>query len=82
MSENPLGDPIRREDWYYITKDSLVTCSVVVYPGEIVGVPEKTYKVLESGEIDSSKYRVGDNIYLVAYHTLVPLLEKNGFVRL
>jgi hypothetical protein len=75
-----LGWPIRKEDWYYIT-DELVTCTVVVYPGELVSVPEKVWLQLKNGEVrDSTGER--EDVMLVKYDVLVPILEKNGFVRL
>lgn len=77
----PMGKPIRTEDWYFITKETLVTCTVTVYEGEIVGVSEKVYKQLKTGVALDNDEPDGE-IYLVMYRKMVPLLEKNGFVRL
>ena len=75
------GRPVRTEDWYFITKDSLVTCTVVVYPGEVVGVPTKIYEQLKNGNTSPIQYDKG-KLILLQYSDLVPLLEKSGFARL
>ena len=79
--KNPLGLPVRREDWYIIDDKGLTTCAVVVYPNELVGVPKETYIQLQGGEVRATPSRP-EGVYLVDYEDVVALLEKNGFVRL
>ena len=77
----PLGKPLRHEDWYYITDTALTTCIVTVYPGEVVGVPEKIFLQLTEGVV-ARELPGDDKVLLVGYAALVKLLEHNGFARL
>jgi hypothetical protein len=79
---NPLGKPIRSEEWYFITENSLATCTVTVFPGEIVAVSKKDYEQLDDGKVSQSDHDGSEEVFLVQYSALVPLLEKNGFGRL
>lgn len=80
---SPLGTPVRREEWYIIANNSLTTCTVSVYPGEVVGLQQKVYEQLESGVVQTTEdYKPGDAIYLIQYERAAELLRKNGFARL
>jgi hypothetical protein len=78
---SPLGKPVRREDWYYITENSMASCAVTVYPGELVVIQKKVYDGLAKSEIATADGGVA-GVYLVHYDDLEALLTKNGFARL
>jgi hypothetical protein len=75
---SPLGFPVRREDWYYIG-DLFVSATVVVYPGELVGVSERVYTQLTGMDLRGGGQDHPDDMIVVHYPQMVILLEKNGF---
>lgn len=72
--------PIRSEDWYYIN-DGLFSCTVTVYPGEYVGLSEKSRDVLFGGrEVDPEEPE--GKIIVMRYADIADTLTRNGFVKL
>lgn len=72
---NPLGAPIRREDWYMINQ-SFSTATVTVYTGEVVGCTRKVFTQLSGWDMPDVD---PEGIVIVDYNDVVMLLEKNGF---
>ncbi len=78
----PLGWPIRKEDWYYIT-DTLVSATVTVYSGELVGCTEATYnRLITKGKMVPDQEGESEEVYLVQYGQMREMLERNGFKQL
>ncbi len=73
---NPLGIPVRREDWYLIT-ESFSTATVTVYAGEVVGCSRKVFTQLSGWDPPGEGEE--DRVVVIQYADVVQLLKKNGF---